>query len=699
MRLFFILFLWLTPLTLHAQGVATLVADQVSVEGEDRLIAEGNIEVFYDTTRLSARRIVYDRATDRLLIEGPIFLKAANGDIVTAERATLDPQLENGILRGARLVLDQQLQLAANQIDRIDGRYAQLTRVVASSCNICDNRPALWDIRAERVVHDQDERQLYFQNATFRIRGVPVFWVPQARLPDPTLDRATGFLIPEVRNSDLLGIGVKLPYFITLGDHRDLTLTPYIASETLTLEARYRQAFMNGDLEINGALSDDTLTDNKRSYLFAEGRFNLVGNTTLSFDLKTVSDRAYLTEYSFADLDRLESSITLEDISDNRLFRARLSYFETLRDDEENSALPPVTADLRYEQRDRLWNGSFDYGLSADAVVRTGDVATEDGRDVARIGTFGQWTRDLQLPFGLRGDVTTGARADFYRVRNDAGFESTSLRVIPNVGVKVSWPLITTTADGATHLLTPVASLAWSDVYGVVPPNEDSTRAELDQANLFALSRFPGDDRAESGFRTAAGIIYTRHGAADSFTSLTFGRVLRDRADNDFSPSSGLSGQASDWLLAGQITSPQGVHFDGRILVNDNLETTRGAGRIGWQTEDVRLDAAYIWQASDPTESRPEAVSEWTLDTAIRLNDAWEISADARYDIANDRPARAGLGVEWRNECVTVDLSVSRRFTSSDTIEPSTDYGLSVSLAGFSAGRSAVGPSAGCHDQ
>ncbi|MEP4639725.1 MAG: LPS-assembly protein LptD, partial [Yoonia sp.] len=99
----------LLPVTATAQGVATLVADNVSVEGNSRLIAQGNIEVFYDDTRLSARRIVYDQTGDQLTIDGPIFIQTADGEILTANRATLDPQLENGMLRGARLVLDQQL--------------------------------------------------------------------------------------------------------------------------------------------------------------------------------------------------------------------------------------------------------------------------------------------------------------------------------------------------------------------------------------------------------------------------------------------------------------------------------------------------------------------------------------------------------------------------------------------------------------
>ncbi|MBB5721967.1 LPS-assembly protein [Loktanella ponticola] len=696
MRFLFTCLFLLSPLAAAAQGVATLVADSVSIEGDDRLIANGNIEVFYDDTRLSAASIIYDRTGDQLIIEGPIYIQTVDGEIITADRATLDPKLENGMLRGARLVLDQQLQLAANQIDRVEGRYSQLNRVVASSCSVCNGGPALWDIRAERVVHDQDAQQLYFENATFRVRGLPVMWLPYARLPDPTLDRSTGLLIPDFRNSDLLGFGIKVPYFITLGEHRDLTLTPYLSSETTTLEASYREAFLSGDLNIEGALSQDTLDEDRRSYLFADGEFDLGGGTVLSFDIKTVSDTAYLTEYGYADLDRLESSVTLENITADRLFRARFSFFETLRDDEENATLPPIVADLRYEKRDELLGGDVTYGFSGDVVIRTGTGTGDDGRDVGRIGSFGSWTRDLNLPAGLQGDVTGALRADQYFIKDDSAYASSFTRLVPTIGATFSWPLIAGSTTGASHMLTPTLAVAWSDAYGDTPPNEDSTRAELDQSNLFDLSRFPGDDRVETGTRAALGVTYTRQGAASSFSSLTFGRVVRSSSDDDFSASSGLAGKASDWLLAGQITSPQGVHFDGRVLVSDALETTRGAGRLGWRTDTVTLDAAYIWQAADATESRPDAVSEWTLDTAVQLNDAFKLSADARYDIAADSPATAGLGVEWRNECVTVDLSVSRRFTSSDTIDPSTDYGLSVSLNGFSAGRSAQGPSAGC---
>ena len=294
----------------QAQGAATLVADTVFVTGDQRLVAQGNVEVLFDGTRLSAARVTYDQVSDQLVIEGPIFLVIDDGTIMTASRASLDPTFENGILRGARLVLDQQLQLAANQISRVDGRYNQLLRVVATSCQVCEDDTPLWEIRASRVVHDQLERQLYFDDAQFRVMGVPIIWVPRMRLPDPTLDRATGLLIPQLRSSDLLGTGLKLPYFVRLGDHRDLTLTPYLSSNTTTLEARYRQAFLSGNIEINTAVSSDTLLSGAtRGYIMAEGEFDLVGDFALTFDLEATTDRDYILDYGYSSKDRLDSQI------------------------------------------------------------------------------------------------------------------------------------------------------------------------------------------------------------------------------------------------------------------------------------------------------------------------------------------------------------------------------------------------------
>ena len=126
-----------------AQELATLIADNISVDPSGRVTATGNVEVFYDGTRLTAGSVSYDRTGDKLTITGPIRVTDDNGTLFLADAAELDRDLRNGVLVSARMVLDQQLQIAANEIARVDARYTRLDKVVAFSRQILPTQDGL----------------------------------------------------------------------------------------------------------------------------------------------------------------------------------------------------------------------------------------------------------------------------------------------------------------------------------------------------------------------------------------------------------------------------------------------------------------------------------------------------------------------------------------------------------------------------
>jgi LPS-assembly protein len=676
----------LLPQFVAAQMAAMLVADTVAIVGEDRLIATGNIEVLYDGNRLQASRITYDKPSDRLLIDGPILITGANGEILIATQADIDPKLENGVLLGARLVLDQQLQLAANQIDRADGRYSQLYKAAVTSCQVCGGESPLWEIRAEKVLHDEEVQQLYFTNATFRIKGVRVLYLPYMRLPDPTNTRATGFLIPQILTNDLLGFGLKVPYYIALADDRDLLLTPYVAAESLTLGLRYRQAYRSGDVVITASVSEDTLTDDgdTRGYFYAGGEFDVGRDVKLQFDIQTASDSAYLSDYSISNTDRLSSIVALTKVTDDIVGSASLSYYQTLRDDESNASLPPLVAETALIRRyyPKI-GGTVTLGASADTLLRYGDVVGDEGRDMTRTGATASWSRDWLSSTGVLLTTTGAVEADLWQVSDAIHYDLTLTRLVPYVLAVLRYPLART--NGKTrHALEPVAALSYSHSIGDLPPNEDSTRPELDEGNLLSLTQFPGQDVAESSTRLALGLTWTRSGSEGVTSQLGFGRILRSEANPAYTVTSGQVHAASDWLAAGQIALPRGLTFDARALLQEDGTTTLAIARLFWNRPEVQFAGGYIWQAEDDNIDRP-VVSEYSLDGAVQISDAWNLGFDTRYDIANEAPVTAGVELEWRNECVTVSLSVSRSYASSTTVEPTTDYGLSVALQGFSA--------------
>ncbi|MEL7256067.1 MAG: LPS assembly protein LptD [Pseudomonadota bacterium] len=684
---------------------AVLVADDVYVDGNERLVATGNVEAIYNGRRLQAEGIVYDRASDRLILTGPIVIQEGDETLILASSAEIDQEMENGILRGARLVMGDHVQMAAYELQRASGRYNVLHKATVTSCRVCENNgPPIWQIRAERVIHDQLKQQLYFENAQLRVWDTPVLYLPRLRLPDPTLERATGFLVPSLVNSSLLGFGARVPYFIRIGDHRDLTLTPFLTTDTRTLEYRYRQAFRNGNIEFNGAVSDDDVVSadrEHRTYLFGEGEFDLGRDLNLKFDVELVNDDTYLLDYGYSDKTRLDSEIELELASRLTYARGAVTHYKSLRTGEANSTLPTVVVTSQYEQRflPSWTSGEFRVGTEAQTHYRSSDLATDgpdadtfaDGRDITRFTLETQYLHNWTMPGGILTQARAGLAFDQFWIEQ-AGTTSLSEHneVTPSVALELRLPLVRSGAAG-TDVIEPIAQVAWVGGDNAFIPNDENTRIEFDEGNLFSTSRFVAPDRRERGLQASYGVQWTRFMTSGWQSSLAVGQLIRDEdqlefnGTNSFSHSSGLNSKVSDLLLAGQLKSDNGLILTARGLFDDAADTTKAEARASWQNDDTQLTATYIWLGRDLVENRAATISEWAFDASYRLSRHWTGSADWRYDVATDRSVSAGLGLTYTNECVDVSLSASRRFTASNVLEPSTDISLTVGLRGFSA--------------
>ena len=97
-----------TPVgTQRAQEMpASLIADQVTYDRETRILtASGNVEVLYQGRVLRADRIVYDEGKDQIRAEGDILLTDPAGGVLMADSAALTPDLEEGLITGARLLI------------------------------------------------------------------------------------------------------------------------------------------------------------------------------------------------------------------------------------------------------------------------------------------------------------------------------------------------------------------------------------------------------------------------------------------------------------------------------------------------------------------------------------------------------------------------------------------------------------------
>jgi LPS-assembly protein len=667
-------------------SLATLKADRITYTTGYRVLrATGNVEITLGQTRLTARELVYDERNDRITAIGPIRLTDGDNITIVAEFAELSGDLQNGVLKSARMVLNQQLQIAAVEISRSEGRFNQLFKAAASSCIISKARPTpLWQIRARRIIQDEVEQQLYFEGAQLRVLGVPVAYVPRLRVPSPEVKRATGFLVPGITNSDTLGAGVSAPYFIRLGDYADATLTPNLySSGSATLEARLRKNFANGRLELNGAVARDTVNANgRRAYLFANGDWRLRNGLQAALNLELVSDRSFLQEFGLSGKQRLESRLALSRFTRKTRFNAEIEGFRSLATGVSDATIPTLLGEVSLYRRWLPAGGSqIGLGLTASSFARRSN-ADVIGRDGVKLAAIADWRREWIGRNGVIFSTTAALNSNYYNISQDSGFPTPFLRTTPVLAADIRLPMIRARAQ-ATEVIEPRLQIAWSNPSGTSPPDDDSQLVEFAASNLFSLNRFTGDDRQERGLRANIGLTYSRNSTSGWTLEAQIGKVVRLGDPGQFTVPSGLSGSASSYVLAAQLALPRKFRLVQRMVFAPGSGISRNETSLAWKSNRFDLASRYLWLLKDAGGNTVSDRSEWTLETGWDFARNWRSQASMRYDLMTGAASDAALALTYRNECIKVDFSLSRRYAASSNVGPSTSFGLMVTLEGL----------------
>jgi LPS-assembly protein len=683
-----------------------LVADSVTYDNERGTVtATGNVEVYQGPRTLTASTIVYDSETGRISAEGPLVLRDAGGTAILANAAELDAELRDGIVEGARAIIAGPEggvgTLAAVEGRRVEGRYNVLSKAVYSPCEVCLAAPTpLWQIRARHIVHDQQERMVYYENAVFDVLGVPVAYLPFFSHPDPTVDRKSGLLAPTFSQSGTYGFGVRVPYFVALDESRDLTLTAFPTTRDGPIAiGEYRQAFDSGRVSFEGSFGVlDTAQDGgteSRGHLFGAGGFNVAGfglgaAAQAGFSLQLTSDDAYLARYDFSDADRLESVGFLENYGSTGFYRLRGTSFESLRDDEPDGDRLFVLPE--FEARSTLpLDGSFGLdgwgdvdlgriGLGASGVV----LARPDGRDVARLSASGDWeaTRILDIGLSLRGFAE--ARLDSYSIRNDEELENgQAARFYPQAGLEARYPLLGTVGTSA-HLIEPGAMLvlAPDDIESGDIPNEDSQTVAFDAANLFSTNRFPGYDRVETGTRLNLGVRYTRLAEGPLRLDGSLGRVFRISEEGAFSDGSGLAPQQSDWVASLGFGYLPWIDVANRFRFDDDLVVQQAEIEGSLSFGRGSLTATYVFVGADVQANAPDDRAEFNASAQLAVTRNWEIGGSIRHDVENDQTVALAGDVAYRTECANFRFFIGRDFPDRRNDEANTSFGVRVQLFG-----------------
>ena len=143
----------------------SLVSDTISYNKiSGNLSAAGNVKVIYENTTLSAEKISYNKKNNELSIIGNFTIFDGENIIISDNDAIINTELRNGLIKGARAIINEKLQISAQSLNQEDVNYNIFNTVVASSCEICASNPTpFWQIRARKIVHDKEKQKIFLK--------------------------------------------------------------------------------------------------------------------------------------------------------------------------------------------------------------------------------------------------------------------------------------------------------------------------------------------------------------------------------------------------------------------------------------------------------------------------------------------------------------------------------------------------------
>lgn len=294
-----------------------IVADTLTYDDQTQMfIAEGNVLVSRDDESIQADYLEYDRMLNSAFARGNVVLQSRGGDQGSAERALIDMKTGTGTLYGGSIFIEtSHLYIKGDKINKIGEQTFTADKVSVTSC---DGDNPDWKFTGRNLNVTIEGYGTVF-HAAFWARKLPLLYSPFLVFP-VKLKRQTGFLAPQLAQSDRKGTEYLQPFFWAINDSHDATIyNRYMTERGNMTGGEYRYML---DAESKGTMMVDYLNDNeiddgseestglwgyddsvartnaKRYWIRTKHNQKLPDGSTLKFDTDIVSDQDYLREFS-----------------------------------------------------------------------------------------------------------------------------------------------------------------------------------------------------------------------------------------------------------------------------------------------------------------------------------------------------------------------------------------------------------------
>ncbi|MBR9973282.1 LPS-assembly protein LptD [Magnetospirillum sulfuroxidans] len=677
----------------QAEEPVQLNADQILHDRELGIVtAKGRVEIVQTNHTLVADTVSYNLKQDIISASGNVIITEAKGEVVFADYFELTGDFKDGVAKEIKVILADASRLSAANGTRTGGNLTDFNNGIYTACEPCrrhpDRRP-LWELKAERVTHNQAEQEIEYRDAWLEFAGIPVFYTPYMAHPDPTVRRRTGFLIPSAGQSSNLGTNIATPYFWAIADNQDLTFTPRFlfpssgASKVPNLDNKGRSILQRvvlagehrwqgaeGETRTNASLTADKYSADLRGHIDASGRFDLSNVWRAGYQVQRSSDDTYTGIYGYSfqrNQPWLTSRPYLEGFGRRNYALVEGLAYQGLREQDDPGSSPLVLPHATFSHIGMPSSRGGYWSVDADTL----SYARSEGLAANRVSTQVAWNRPFLGRMGDMTDFTASLRGDAYHADHldDNQGSANSGRVIPQVALNWRQPFFRSSAT-MPQIIEPLLMIAASPNGGNPRniPNEDSQSFELDEINALSPNRMTGLDRVEGGIRGGYGLRWSAYPRRGGFITGQLAQGWRARKDSTFAPGQGFDDYLSDYVGRLDIAPTGNVALLNRIrLDKDSLEVRRNENTLSLGSPLLRLNTTYLMLEksgdSGQTFDRRHALVNSLSSNISRY---WSVMAQVSSDLLDGGDIQSWGGkATYSDECFAF-VTNFRRTTTND---------------------------------
>ena len=572
-----------------------------------------------------------------------------------------------------------------------DNQITSVRKAIFTSCKKRDGKCPPWSIKAKKITHDKNKKQLIYDHAILNVYDKPVLYFPKFFHPDPSVERQTGFLRPQLNNSEILGSSLYLPYFYVISDSKDFTFKPTIFENDIYMfQNEYRSEKKSSSLITDFSLTTgykSSLSDKKNSisHLFSKYELDLnfpnYEKSNINFFIEKVSNDTYLkifdtnlmeTEIKPLNPNILNTGLNLTLDHDDYNFDIGVNAYENLQVQKSSDRYQFVLPYYNYSKLiDFNKIGALEFNSNgSNNLIETNNLESNIINNINY-----KITDQISNKYGFKNNFGI-----YFKNLNTVAKNNNKYKSSPQVELMNIFEMNSSLPFGkndsiSEYLIEPKIS------FRINPgdmKNYKSTKRIINADNIFGINRLGISDSFESGKSLTMGINYKKTNLEDinKYFEAKISTVLRDKKEEFIPQSSTLNNKSSN--IFGSITYNKSENFklDYDFIMDNNLDKFNlNSVSSEFNYKNFSTEVKFI-------EERGEIGSANSMENNFEYK--WDennyISFNTRRNRTIGLTEYYDLLYEYKNDCLTAGFKYKKTYYQDRDLKPKEDLLLTITF-------------------